>query len=75
MSFAINDKVTIAGRYGVHSIDKIEHRYCESLGRTYYKFKLDNGKECWGNELKLYIPSRAALWFTAHNKDHKRGLI
>ena len=55
MSFKKGDQVTIKGIGGVFVVDCKVYRFCQSLGRPYYKFLLSNGSEYWGTELRAYV--------------------
>ena len=61
MSFKKGDQVTVRGIGGVFVVDCKVNRFCQSLGRPYYKFLLSNGSEYWGTELKEYVRT-PVLW-------------
>ncbi len=62
MNFKRGNQVTINGLSGVHTVDQKVNRFCEALGRSYYKFLLSNGAEYWGDQITAYKPRRAAVW-------------
>ena len=61
MKFKKGGSVTINGLSGVHTVDRKVTRFCQSLGRPYYKFILSNGAEYWGEEITAYKPRMAAV--------------